>query len=60
MERIDEIMVSLTTHPIEQVIADGLHDYLDRMQAKLSDVTSELSRSFFGYLPPEASQHQEG
>jgi uncharacterized alpha-E superfamily protein len=59
MERIDEIMVALTTRSIERVIEDGLHDYLDRLQERLSDVTSELTRSFFGYLPPEVSQQQE-
>ncbi len=59
MERIDEIMAALNSRTIEQVIEDGLHDYLDLLQVRLSAVTSELSRSFFGYQPPEVSQQQE-
>ena len=59
MERIDEIMAALNTRTISQVIDDGLHDYLDLLQVRLSAVTSELSRSFFGYQPPGVSQNQE-
>ena len=59
MERIDEIMAALNSRTIEQVIEDGLHDYLDLLQVRLSAVTSELARSFFGYQPPEVSQKQE-
>ena len=53
MERVDEIMAALNSRRIERVIEDGLHDYLDLLQVGLSAVTSELSRSFFGYQPPE-------
>ena len=59
MERVDEIMAALNSRTIEQVIEDGLHDYLDLLQVRLSAVTSELTRSFFGYQPPEVSQKQE-
>ena len=59
MERIDEIMAALSSRPIERVIGDGLHDYLDWLQLRLSNVTSELSRSFFGQTLPEVWQQQE-
>jgi uncharacterized alpha-E superfamily protein len=58
MERIDEILAALSSRSIERVIEDGLHEYLDWLQLRLSDVTSELSRSFFGQAPSEESQQQ--
>jgi uncharacterized alpha-E superfamily protein len=59
MERIDEIFAALTTRSIEDVIEDGLHEYLDGLQMRLSEVTLELSRSFFAQSATEASQAQE-
>ncbi|MEI8395475.1 MAG: alpha-E domain-containing protein [Rhodospirillaceae bacterium] len=59
LERIDEIQSALATRAIERVIRDGLHGHLDWLQLRLSDFTSELSRSFFGRQPSEVSQQQE-
>ena len=59
MERIDEIMASLNTRTIEQVIEEGLHEHLDWLQLLLSNFTSELTRSFFGHPIAEESQQQE-
>ncbi len=59
MERIDEISAVLFSRPIDHVIDGGLHDYLDWLQLRLSNVTSELSLSFFGSAPAEVSQQQE-
>lgn len=59
MERIDEIIATLTSRSIERVIEGGLHDYLDWLQLRLSNVTSELSHSFFGLALSGVSQQQE-
>ncbi len=58
MERIDEILAALSSRTIERVIEDGLHEYLDWLQLRLSDVTSELSHSFFGLASSEETQQQ--
>ena len=58
MERIDEILAALASRSIDRVIEDGLHEYLDWLQLRLSDVTSELSQSFFGQAPSEENQQQ--
>ncbi len=58
MERIDEILAALSARSIERVIEGGLHEYLDWLQLRLSDVTSELSRSFFGQAPSGENQQQ--
>lgn len=60
MERIDEIQAALSSRSVDQVIQDGLHEYLDWLQVMLSDVTSELTRSFFGHpATEEVIQRQE-
>ena len=58
MERIDEILAALSSRSIERVIQEGLHEYLDWLQLRLCDVTSELSRSFFGQPLPGGYQNQ--
>ncbi|MFC7332209.1 alpha-E domain-containing protein [Rhodocista pekingensis] len=55
MERVDEIQAALETHTIERVIAHGLHEYLDWLQLRLSDVSLEIGRAFFGMEQPAAA-----
>lgn len=48
MERVDELQSALLSRTIDAVIRDGLHEYLDWIQAQLSGVTDEIGRAFFG------------
>ncbi len=54
MEKVDEIQATLA-RPVERVLDDGLHSYLDWLQCRFADVTSELGRDFFGHGPPATS-----
>jgi len=49
LELLDEIQSELEGHTIDQVIALGLHEYLDRLQVQLSAVSGEIGRAYFGY-----------
>ncbi|CAK0740753.1 Alpha-E domain-containing protein [Azospirillaceae bacterium] len=51
MEVVDLILAALEARPIDQIIQEGLHDYLDWLQLRLCDVTSGISRDFFGGAP---------
>lgn len=58
MERVDELLAALLSRPIEAVIRDGLHEYLDWIQLQLSIVTNEIGQAFFGLQPPLAVAEQ--
>ncbi|BAI71919.1 hypothetical protein AZL_012810 [Azospirillum sp. B510] len=58
MERVDELLAALLARPIEAVLRDGLHEYLDWIQLQLSGVTTEIAQAFFGFQPPLADQSQ--
>jgi len=58
LDRIDEIRVALVSHSIDHVLRHGLHRFLDWLQMRLSDVTAELSRDFFGASAMEQIEHQ--
>ena len=51
MEKVDELLGALLNRPIEAVINDGLHEYLDWVQAQLCGITDEMGRAFFGQEP---------
>ncbi|HYG87212.1 MAG TPA: alpha-E domain-containing protein [Azospirillum sp.] len=51
MEKVDELLGALLSNPIEVVIRDGLHEYLDWVQRQLCDLTAEIGRAFFGQQP---------
>lgn len=52
MERVDELLGALLSRPIEVVIREGLHDYLDWVQRQLILITTEIGQAFFGQEPP--------
>lgn len=49
MQRIDEIRAELVSRPIERVIADGLHEFLDWTQSQLIALSGDVGRAFFGH-----------
>jgi len=58
MERVDELLAALLSRPIDAVLRDGLHEYLDWIQLQLNVVTTEIAQAFFGVQPPLAVQSQ--
>ncbi|OYD84134.1 MULTISPECIES: alpha-E domain-containing protein [Azospirillum] len=60
MEKVDELLGALLARPIEVVIQEGLHEYLDGVQAQLCGITNEIGRAFFGQdsVPMIQSQSQ--
>lgn len=58
LEKVDEIQAALVSRTVEQVIVSGLHEHLDWLQLRLSDVTTEISRAFFGLAPRVQTQQQ--
>ena len=49
MERLDEIQAILSTQTIERIVAGGLHEFLDALQAQLIALSSDLGSAFFGH-----------
>lgn len=47
LEQLDEMRAVLAAKPIETVLAEGLHEYLDWLQIRLNGLAGELERSFF-------------
>ena len=47
LEKLDDLRGELFSHPIEQVIAAGLHEFLDWVQRQLIDVHGEIAGSFW-------------
>lgn len=58
MELTDELLAALLARPIEAIIQDGLHEYLDWVQQQLSIITNEIGRAYFGQDVAPSSQHQ--
>ncbi|WP_431859651.1 alpha-E domain-containing protein [Azospirillum sp.] len=56
MEKVDELLAALLSRPIEAVIADGLHEYLDWVQRQLIEITAEIGHAFFGQEPAPLAQ----
>jgi uncharacterized alpha-E superfamily protein len=54
-EELDRLRVVLQTLRIEQILREGLHEFLDLLQRQLMAVTRELSIAFFGYQPLTAA-----
>jgi len=47
-ETLDELRVALESHPIDEVINRGVHNYLDWTQRQLNTVSVEMGYDFFG------------
>ncbi|WP_029006743.1 alpha-E domain-containing protein [Azospirillum halopraeferens] len=58
MEKVDELLGALLSRPIDAVIRDGLHEYLDWVQQQLSGITKEMGHAFFGQEPAAAAAVQ--
>ena len=61
LERTEELRAALLARPIEQVIAGGLHDFLDAIQRDLILLAGEIGTAFFRDWRPlaaEAAQSQ--
>ncbi len=56
LAEIESLRESLGALTIEEVLAGGLHEYLDDLQRRLIAVTTGLSAAFFGHAP---SQRQD-
>jgi len=52
LEELDELRTVLDDIRIEQVIAKGLHEFIDWIQLKLINIHAELGTAYFGHLAP--------
>lgn len=55
MERLDEMRVAMTDNSIEQILAMGLHEFLDWLQSELGEVAADIAQSFFADYAFEVS-----
>ncbi len=58
LERIEEMRAALSSNPVEQVIADGLHDFLDAVQRDLILLAAEIGHAFFRDWKPDLTPRQ--
>ena len=56
-EELDQLRALLSTLTITEILAQGLHEFLDMIQRRLIAITRDLSTSFFG-TPPRPAQMQ--
>lgn len=47
-EVLDEVRATLLNQSVDEVIARGMHDFLDWLQRQLATVTQEIARGLFG------------
>ena len=59
LERVEEVRAALLGRPIEAMIADGLHDFLDALQRDLILLAAEIGTAFFRDWRPLADKPQE-
>jgi len=50
-EGLDQLRSILATRSVEQILDDGLHEFIDFLQCYLIEITSWLSAAFFGHRP---------
>jgi uncharacterized alpha-E superfamily protein len=53
LERVEEVRAALSNTPVGQVIAEGLHDFLDALQRDLILLAGEIGYAFFRDWRPE-------
>lgn len=58
MEKVDELLATILNRPIDDVIAAGLHEYLDWVQEQLLGISAEIGTAFFGQQPAVLAQAQ--
>jgi uncharacterized alpha-E superfamily protein len=54
-EELDRLQAVLSTLSIHQILAEGLHEFLDLIQCQLNAITRDLSAAFFGDAPVAAA-----
>lgn len=54
-EELDQLRALLSALTITEILAQGLHEFLDMIQRRLIAITRDLSTSFFG-TPPRPAQ----
>lgn len=59
MERCDLMRAALGDQTVDQVIAHGLHEFLDWLQVQSGELAAELGQAFFGYAKPQEQQQQQ-
>jgi uncharacterized alpha-E superfamily protein len=58
-EELDRLRAVLGTLTIEEILAQGLHEFLDLLQQQLIAVSGALSAAFFGYPASSLQQQSE-
>ncbi|MDH3476407.1 MAG: alpha-E domain-containing protein [Rhodospirillales bacterium] len=53
---VEALRVSLENSEIEQVISQGLHEYIDSVQLKLISLSNKLGQDFFGAEVPDGPE----
>jgi uncharacterized alpha-E superfamily protein len=59
LERVEEIRAALLGRPVDAMIADGLHDFLDALQRDLVLLAAEIGTAFFRDWRPLADKPAE-
>ena len=57
-EVLDQLRGLLSSITITEVLANGLHEFLDLVQLRLNEVTRHIGVAFFGHEPPPVTQSQ--
>lgn len=58
LERTEEVRAAILARPMERVIADGLHEFLDAVQRDLILLAGEIGTAFFRDWRPLADEQQ--
>jgi hypothetical protein len=58
-EGLDQLRSILGTRSIDEVLADGLHEFIDFIQRYLTAITDRLGAAFFGHPPVEKAAWQD-
>jgi uncharacterized alpha-E superfamily protein len=58
-EELDRLRAVLGTLTIEEILAQGLHEFLDLLQQQLIAVSGNLSAAFFGYPASSVQEQRE-
>jgi uncharacterized alpha-E superfamily protein len=58
-EGLDQLRAILGTRSIEEVLAGGLHEFIDFIQRYLFVITERLGAAFFGHPPVEKAAWQD-
>ena len=59
-EALDQLRSILAARSIEEILASGLHEFIDFLQRYLIVITDRLAATFFGYSPAQEAQPSDG